>query len=251
MAAAWTVVGAQLPRDRLVLGGRGAGDGGGLRRGALLELAQPEQDDRDVVLAAALVGGLDQGVGCVVERGRGTQDRGHLVVRDHRRQAVRAQQEQVALAGAQRVGVDLDVRLGTEGARDDRALRMVLRRLGSDLAAPLELRDQRVVAGDLLELAVAHAVGAAVADVAQAHLAVVDLGRRQRRAHAAARLVGHRQVVDAPVRLPQDAGELCLGCLARLARSLERPGGDRRRHLARARAAHAVGDREERRLQHE
>ena len=61
---------------------------------------------------------------------------------------------------------------------------MVLRGLGRDLAAPLELGDQRVVARELLELTLPHAVGAAVAHVRQAHLVAVDLGERERGAHA-------------------------------------------------------------------
>ena len=68
---------------------------------------------------------------------------------------------------------------GPERARDDRALRVVLGRLRRDLAGALELGDQRVVARELLELAVAQAVGAAVADVAEADLAVGDLGGGQ------------------------------------------------------------------------
>ena len=124
---------------------------------------------------------------------------------------------------------------------------MVLGGLRRDLAAPLELGDERVVAGELRELAVAHAVRPAVAHVGEAHLVAVHLGERERGAHAAARLVGNGEVVDAPVGVTDDAGELRLGRLAGLARSLHRLDGHRGGHLAGLGAAHAVRDREQRR----
>ena len=217
-----------------------------------LAVAEPEQDDGDVVLAAALVGGPTSASAASSSARRERRIEPELVVRDHARQAVGADQEDVAVAAGERVGVDLDVGLGPERARDDRALRVVLGRLGRDLAAALELRHQRVVAGELLELAVAQAVGAAVADVAEADLVAAHLGRGERRAHAAVGLVGHGQLVDAPVGLAQDARELRLGRLAGVAtRPRRRSAAMRRGHLARLRAAHAVGDREERRVEHQ
>ena len=91
---------------------------------------------------------------------------------------------------------------------------MVLSRLRRDLAAALELRDERVVVRELLELAVAQAVGAAVAHVSEAHLVAVNLRQRERGTHAATRLVGHSEVIDAPVGLADDARELRLRRLA-------------------------------------
>ena len=55
---------------------------------------------------------------------------------------------------------------------------MVLGGLRRDLAAALELGDQRVVARELLERAVAEQVGAAVADVREADLVAVRPWRR-------------------------------------------------------------------------
>ena len=92
------------------------------------------------------------------------------------------------------------------------------------------------------------AVAAAVADVDERHLAVADVRGGERRAHAGPVLVGHRQRVDALVRVLDDA--------ARRSSTLPSPAGspaaervDRRagRDLAGLRAAHAVGDREQRR----
>ena len=92
--------------------------------------------------------------------------RGDLLLADHRRQPVGAEQEDVAGLGGDGLHVDLDLRLGAERAGDDRALRMVLGLLVGELALAPHLLDQRVVAGQPLELAAAQAVGAAVADVA-------------------------------------------------------------------------------------
>ena len=61
--------------------------------------------------------------------------------------------------------VDLDVGLGAERARDDRALRVLGGLLLGQLAAAHELVDERVVAREPRQLAVAQQVGAAVADV--------------------------------------------------------------------------------------
>ena len=75
-----------------------------------------------------------------------------LVV-DHRRQAVRADEEgRPALASIEK-RVDVDVGIGAERAGDDRALRMDLRLLGREPAAADELGDERVVVGQLLDLA--------------------------------------------------------------------------------------------------
>ena len=75
-----------------------------------------------------------------------------LVVGDHRRQPVGAEQEDVARLRLDRERVDVDVGIGAERARDHRALRMGLRLLRRELAAAHELGDERVVVGELLEL---------------------------------------------------------------------------------------------------
>ena len=54
-----------------------------------------------------------------------------------------------------REGVDVDVGIGAERARDHRALRVRLGLLGRELAAADELADERVVVRQLLELALA------------------------------------------------------------------------------------------------
>ena len=104
--------------------------------------------------------------------------RGSSLVADHVGQPVGAEQEEVAGLGLDRERVDVDVGLGAERARDHRALRVRLRLLGRELAAAHELGDERVVVGQLLELAVADAVGARVADVAERD---VPVARRRAR----------------------------------------------------------------------
>ena len=81
------------------------------------------------------------------------------------------------------VGVHLDLGLGAQRAGDDRLLRVVLGVLGGDLAAALQLGHQRVVVGELLELAVAQPVGAAVAHVRHGHPVALHHRRGEGRAH--------------------------------------------------------------------
>ena len=217
---------------------------------ALAVVSHAEEDHGDVVPAAALVGGANQRLGRLLEARRRAQEGAQLLVAHHARQPVGADQEEVAVLPGHRVGVHLHARLRPERPRDDRTLGVVLGRLRGDLAGPLELGHQRVVAGDLLELPVTHQVGPAVADVTQAHLAARDLGRRERRAHAAMRLVARRQLVDAAVGLLENPRELRLRGLIGGAGLLEHARGQCRRDLPGARAAHAVGDAEERRREH-
>ncbi len=88
-----------------------------------------------------------------------------LRIRKHAREPVRAEQEAVTPGQVDLLDVDLDFGLSADGAQDLVALRMHARFFGRQLPTPHELADHRVVVGDLLEHAVAQAVGAAVADV--------------------------------------------------------------------------------------
>ena len=115
------------------------------------------------------------------------------------------------------------------------------------LAAPHELGDERVVVGQLLERVAAQHVGARVADVAEGDVAVrLDERDRHRRPHAARRRVVRRALVHAAVRLLDELDDAILAAALRL-RLVQRAGGERRGDLAGPRAAHAVGDREQRR----
>ena len=119
--------------------------------------------------------------------------------------------------------------------------------LGELPLAP-HLLDQRVVAGEALELAVAKPVGAAVADVADRHLLglQVDDRRGDRRPHPGQVRVLAGALVDRPVggldRLAQDPLRRRLRQLA-----VEGLGGGFGGDLAGLGAAHPVGDDEDRR----
>ena len=77
---------------------------------------------------------------------------------------------------------------------------MVLSLLVGQPALPPQLLDQRVVGGQQPQIAFAVDVRAAVADVGDADLVVLDHGRGQRRPHPGARRVALGDAVDAPVR---------------------------------------------------
>jgi hypothetical protein len=114
------------------------------------------------------------------------------------------------------------------------------------LSAGHELADQRVVAGEPRQLAVAQHVGARVAHVADRHLALADVGGGHRRAHARPLGLGARAVVDPAVGVLDHAHEP-VGRRAVGQTLAERLDGHLGGHLAGLRAAHAVGDHEQRR----
>jgi acetylglutamate kinase len=154
----------------------------------------------------------------------------------------------VSSLGADAEGVDLDRCLGTQRAGDDRALRVLLGLLRGELPAAHELTHERVVVGELLELAVTHAVGARVADVGEGDLAVAHVGRGEGRAHARALGVRRRPLVNPVVGLARQVGQTGLRRDAVWHAAVERFHHDARRHLAPAGAPHAVRDGEQGRL---
>ena len=179
---------------------------------------------------------------------RADQDVPDLVVGDHRRETVAAEQEDVAVAGGEGHRVDVHARLRPQGAGDDRALRVLLSLLLGEPPLAAQLLDQRVVLGQALELAVAEQIGAAVADVAERDLVVAQHRRRQRGPHAGSGGVLLGELVDLAVRLLGDLLQLPLRGGVVVARAaLEGAGGDPGGDLAGLRAAHAVGHGEQRR----
>ena len=93
------------------------------------------------------------------------QDRLDLRLGDHAGEPVAAQQEAVAGDDVDVALVDLDVWLGAERPGEDVAVRMGLGLVLGDLARLHHPVDERVVLGELPELAGAEQVGAGVADV--------------------------------------------------------------------------------------
>ena len=144
-----------------------------------------EEDDGDVVLAAARFAASTSARAATSSSSLLGEQRDDLAVGDHVGEPVGAEQEDVAGLGLDGERVDVDVGLGADRARDHGALRVRLGLLRRELAAAHELADERVVLRQLLELAVADAVGARVADVAE--------GDR------AARAVDERTVIVVPM----------------------------------------------------
>ncbi len=168
-------------------------------------------------------------------------------VLDHRREAIRAEQEHVAGPGAARERVDLDVGLRSERAGDDRALRMILGLLLGELALATQLLDQRMIGREEGQLSVAPEVGATVADVGEGDIVVMDEGGGERGPHARPRGVVLGEAVDPLVgRLRDPAQERLCRLGSGALGLLERLGGDARRDLAGLGAAHPVGHDEQR-----
>ena len=170
----------------------------------------------------------------------------------HRRQPVGAEEEEVSRLDVDRDHVDVDLRIGSERAGDHGALRVGVGLLRREAAAPHQVGDERVVLGQLLQLAVADPVGARVADVTDGDAPVRQDRGGDGRAHAGGLGVGPRALVDPPVRLLDD-GLDPLGGLQAVGVVVLAEGGRReaRRDLARLRAAHPVGHGEERGVENE
>jgi len=117
--------------------------------------SEPEQADGDVVVAAPLVCQGDQSLGRDVEPIVRHDAHAEQVVADHLREAVRAEDVDVAVGGLVRSNVWLDLFARSERVRDERTLRMVLRLLRREGAQPEQLGHQRLVVGELIEYAVA------------------------------------------------------------------------------------------------
>ena len=79
------------------------------------------------------------------------------------------------------------------------------------LPAADELLDERVILGQARQLAVAKQVGAAVADVRDGQVGVVNVGGGDRRTHALVLFVRTGDVVDLPVGLADSLGQTLLG----------------------------------------
>ena len=166
---------------------------------------------------------------------------------DEPAEPVRAEQDHVARARRRRPDVDVDLPVGAERARDDRALRVLRGLLGGERARAHPLGDQRMVVGEAREDAAAPEVGARVADVGErdhgrptsAAVTVEPMpdARGSEVARSATRRLARRMV--------SARRSSSLPSCAQLRERLHR---DARRQLARERPAHPVGDREQRRL---
>ena len=143
------------------------------------------------------------GCGLRVERGR---DR---LVRHHLRQSVRTEQQAIASLHFERVGFDVDSELlAADDVRDD-----VAETVPGDLVWPKgsaahHVGHQRVVLGELVQLAVSVQVRTAVAHVHDAQLRTQMERHRHRRPHAAQFRMLRRLLENAGVGLTERGLEL-------------------------------------------
>src|SRR5882757_3270191 len=132
-----------------------------------------DQKNGDIVVAAIAIGRGDQVLARRGKRlrrrrlGDGREDFRDLLVVNLVGEAVGGEQVDVVGLGAVALNLRLNRGLGAYGPRDQIAHRRLRGLLGGNLAGAKLLFDQRVVVRELLKLAAAAAVAAAVADVAQ------------------------------------------------------------------------------------
>ncbi len=154
-------------------------------------------DDGDVVVPAGLVGALGELLASVDGLGRRAQHLADLVEADHAAQAVRAEHHHVALAQLAEGEVDLHGVGRAERLEDDV---VVLERLGlflGELAGLDELVDERLVARQLHQVALAQQVAPRVAHLGEEEVVVDQSGRGDGRPHPAARAIELRLLEDA------------------------------------------------------
>ncbi len=235
------------PRQRLERGGAGGhrDDAGGVRR-ERRRLEHVGHDSGDVVHAAVGVGRGDQGA-CRIAGLADRQEAPHVLQGQLVAQTVAAQEQAVVRTRLHLDHVGLDVVVDAQRARQDvapgvlRLLRVV------DPPEADQLGGDRVVLGQLAQVAVAEQVAARVADVGEQQAlgpACGDDGDRdERRAHAReARFPAPLEdpavrVEDRRAQPPRRAVHPELG--------LDHLCGDGRGHLAAGVPAHAVRDEDE------
>src|ERR1700728_4856380 len=153
-------------------------EGASLRVGA-------NEEAGNVVVAAGLVGGGDKARAELLKGKIEAQQRLEVRIGELARQAVGAKQEEVSRLSFQLEDIGRDGVLRAQSAGNDVAQRGAQGFHTVHAAHADLLFDQRVVDGDLLEARVAKAVTAAVADVEDPCVALVDEQSHQGSAHAA------------------------------------------------------------------
>lgn len=252
--------GGQLTGEGVLLGeGGGRKPGVGDRVDGARDALDVDEDDGDVVLAAVGVGDVDElaGAGGEVEA-VGGDDLEDLLVAEHPVEAVGTEDVDVAGLGLVRLEVDDDILLHAEGAGDDVLGEVGLLLVGEVGDGGDVVVHQRVVAGEQLDLPLAHPVAAAIAHVADEDLALA--GGEHRADHGGPHAVALPRLLaaveDLPVRHP-DAGEQAVLLLGQVGVEVEGPGdvlvgrgaeelgdgvgGDAAGHVAGLVPAHAVG----------
>ena len=210
---------------------------------------------RDVVRPAALVGEVDQ-PGAQIRKLRVVGNHvAEFLAADQPREPVRADDQRVAAAERLVGEIDLHARVGAKRLEDDVAALALLGFFLGQLASVHQPLHERLFLGELDRLAVAHKVGAAVADLREVEVVAVDPCRGDGGPHAAHLGVLARVGIDLLVgeldRFPHAVGEaLGRGVVVRGPdggeMAVDQVGGHGARQLAGGRAAHAVRHHEER-----
>src|SRR4051812_16714825 len=105
----------------------------GWSAGSISSLVEAEEENGDVVLPALRVPARDQGLRRLVHVAAGVPDEARdLLVRDHRGEPVRAEEEDVARLDLVELHVDLEVGLAPQRARDHVVQRVRARLVGRD-----------------------------------------------------------------------------------------------------------------------
>ena len=177
-------------------------------------------------------------------RGQGVPQR---LVADHAGQPVRAEQVAVARLAVVHRQVRLGDRPAVQRPQQQRALRVGGDVVGADPALVHQRLHQRVIVGDLVELAVAQQVTARVADVAHGRVPVGPEQRGQRGAHALDGGVGDDHFLQPHVGGGDRRGQLAQHvAVGRLGVEFRHRGdGQGAGHLACGVAAHPVRHREQ------
>ena len=178
---------------------------------------------RDVVEAAVLVGGPDQLLAHGVQVVVAGRDRLDLLVLHHARQAVGADDVEVAEGGLVDVNVDLHRVLHPERAHDDVLVRERRDLVGREVLHLDVVVQQRVIFGQLLHDAVATPIEPAVADVPDDQRAIEEQRRHHGGPHAVAARILLRLLVDLEVR-QLDRRHHPVDVVAMAVIHLERPG---------------------------
>ena len=160
----------------------------------------PAHDDaRDVVGSAVLVGSFDELGGGCRDVGVSAEDIRNLRVAHRTGQTVRTEHVSIVDRGDLESRIDLDGLLHAERANDDVLVREVRDFLGREALHLDVVVEQRVIFGEALELCIAVAIDARVADVSDVHAIVCREDRDKRCAHAALFRFALRCFVDAQV----------------------------------------------------
>src|SRR5262245_12162092 len=158
-------------------------------------------DHGDVVLAAALVGQIDQMLAGRLEIPGLVNDPRDLVLVNLSRQAVTANHQRVHVAKGQATDLDVHVAVSPQGLQDDVAVAVGFGLFFGDLPGVDQLLHQGLVFGGANDVIPADQISAAVADLPEENLIADRRNRGEGGAKPFVRGVGLALAVDQNVRL--------------------------------------------------